>query len=1316
MYHQGKEHIYYLLSVLTLLLALFGTPASVCGQGSGKYTIRNYTPREYNGQGQVFTVLQDEQNIIYFGNAGGLIEYDGVSFRYIPTKNNTTVRAMVQGYDGKIYVAAIGELGYLEPDSLGHLEYRSLLEFVPEKYRTQISDVWEAHATPEGVYFQTSKYIFRWHNGKMKVWEAQNQYHVLMKVGNRLFVREFGIGLFELNPQKEEWELVSNGAQFANERIYTMLPYGEDDVLVGTRTQGFYIFDDEQTDTTQVFTRLETEVDDLIIKGQLYCGIFDAPENRYIFGTLRNGIVSITPEGKEVFRINKSLGLQDNVVLFLQKGAAGGLWAGLGYGISRIALERPITQWDASLGLEGSVDEMVVHKGDYYAATGRGVYMSHRKGFNEIPGITTQCWDLKSVKTADSVAHLLTATNLGVYLTAPEGGNLIFECDYAREIAQSPHNPNHFWVAHQDGLTLLRYQNGAFSVAREIKTPKTDIQTMHVTPDGNIWFATAVQGVGHVDFEGDDLSPFRFTPYDALGGEEVAEQTYIASDGDAPLILTRHGIFHYDVQKDSLYKDTRFNIPPNHFVSNIKRGQEGSYWLVMNGLASRFWLEKAYPADGGEYRRDSTSFLSFTFNSVTTVYPDPREDVIWAVGSEGAFRYHLSEEQNLLLPQTLIRKVVSSKDDDVIFWGHFYNEKGQIITKQVEALMPELPYEQNALTFFCATPEYGEEDDLDYSFRLDDHDEKWSSWSADPKKEYTNLFEGSYTLNVRSRDRYGNISNVGTYQFRIQPPWYRTYPAYIIYFVLSALLLWVVLRLNTRRLKREKFLLEEVVQERTKEVEAQKQEIVRQNKNLEQGRKEIAAQKDQLEVAYQNVKLLSEVGKEITSIVSIEQLIETTYEKVNQLMDASGFGIGVHNPGTNKIEIRGFIEKGEKLPPDEDDMEDNRLSVWCMKNNKSVFINSSEEIEDYLGEGAYKATGHGESPESIIYMPLRYEGEVRGVVTVQSFKKNAYATYDLNIVENLANYMSISIENALLYENLEEKVRARTSEVMRQNREIAEKGKLLEQKNKDIETQKLLIEKKNQDITASINYAKRIQDAMLPTSGEIQRCLPDSFIFYKPRDIISGDFYWFTQLTHEGSEKVVIAAVDCTGHGVPGAFMSMIGNELLNEIVNLVGELDPGKILTKLHKGVRKDLRQYENENRDGMDVALCVIDKTNKTLDFAGAKNPLVYIQGGEFNRIRGDKFPIGGRQQHKNGRVFQAHRVSFQQPTTFYIYSDGYQDQFGGPENRKFNTGRFRSLLFNIHFLPMEEQRQVLETTLREWQSGKRQIDDILVIGFSL
>ncbi|OJJ17155.1 hypothetical protein BKI52_31070 [marine bacterium AO1-C] len=261
------------------------------------------------------------------------------------------------------------------------------------------------------------------------------------------------------------------------------------------------------------------------------------------------------------------------------------------------------------------------------------------------------------------------------------------------------------------------------------------------------------------------------------------------------------------------------------------------------------------------------------------------------------------------------------------------------------------------------------------------------------------------------------------------------------------------------------------------------------------------------------------------------------------------------------------------------------------------------------------------------------------------------------------------------------------------------------------------IERKNKNITASINYAKRIQESMLPFNEEITKYIPNHFIFFKPRDIVSGDFYYF----NTKDEKIIIAEVDCTGHGVPGAIMSMLGNDYLNQIINLQGITSPDLVLNELHKNIRTTLKQDETENRDGMDIALIVIDPTTKTIEFAGASSPLTIVQNGEMDILLSSELPIGGFQKDKE-RLFTKHTISYEQPITFYVFSDGFQDQFGGPKGRRFAKKKLRKLLYEIHELPMSEQKKRLDNTLKDWmydpkhKREHKQIDDILVIGVRL
>lgn len=263
----------------------------------------------------------------------------------------------------------------------------------------------------------------------------------------------------------------------------------------------------------------------------------------------------------------------------------------------------------------------------------------------------------------------------------------------------------------------------------------------------------------------------------------------------------------------------------------------------------------------------------------------------------------------------------------------------------------------------------------------------------------------------------------------------------------------------------------------------------------------------------------------------------------------------------------------------------------------------------------------------------------------------------------------------------------------------------------------LLLKDKTKKITDSINYAKYIQQSILPQESEIHKLFPRSFIYYKPRDIVSGDFYWVSEL----DDKIIIAAVDCTGHGVPGAFMSLIGNTLLNEIVNEKHVLHPSSILKLLHTGILKSLHQNAGEVncQDGMEMSLCVIDYQKKIIEFAGAMNPIYIVKDNTITVMKPDVLAIGGVSSiaRKDAKTeFTTHQIQMEDNMLLYLFTDGYMDQFGGPQNKKFNTTQFKKLLLEIETLDMDKQKQAIEQAMNKWKGNSRQIDDMLVIGLRL
>jgi serine phosphatase RsbU (regulator of sigma subunit) len=370
----------------------------------------------------------------------------------------------------------------------------------------------------------------------------------------------------------------------------------------------------------------------------------------------------------------------------------------------------------------------------------------------------------------------------------------------------------------------------------------------------------------------------------------------------------------------------------------------------------------------------------------------------------------------------------------------------------------------------------------------------------------------------------------------------------------------------------------------------------------------------------------------------------------------------------------------------------------------SVFIMFASLIHDsFLSNSFIKGFGFYISSYGFVALII-LQSLVLAQMFSLTFKKNINLTVNLEKIVKERTRIIDEQNTVLEKQNLD---------VLRQKEEIQHQNEVLNQRNEEIEAQRDFAHKQNEEITDSINYAKRIQSAMLPSDTNISELLAEHFILYKPRDIVSGDFYWIKQV----NQYIIIVAADCTGHGIPGAFMSILGIGYLNEIVQRREVTQANLVLNALRKQIENSLRQQggRDESKDGMDLALCALDLKNRTMQYAGANNPLYLIRAvdGEANLIeyKPDRMPIG----YYDGKdpSFTNHDISLEPGDTFYLFSDGYMDQKGGPDNKRYMSSRLRTLLLGIQDQAMPSQKQILENTLSDWMGTNSQIDDILVLG---
>lgn len=280
------------------------------------------------------------------------------------------------------------------------------------------------------------------------------------------------------------------------------------------------------------------------------------------------------------------------------------------------------------------------------------------------------------------------------------------------------------------------------------------------------------------------------------------------------------------------------------------------------------------------------------------------------------------------------------------------------------------------------------------------------------------------------------------------------------------------------------------------------------------------------------------------------------------------------------------------------------------------------------------------------------------------------------------------------------------------NQQLKENNKLLQLQKKKTETQNELLARKNKEITDSINYAKRIQEAILPSRYTISESINNGFILFRPKDVVSGDFYWM----EEHNERLFLAAADCTGHGVPGAMVSVICSNALSKALLEEKIEDPGKLLDRAREIVIDQFRKSSEHVKDGMDISLAVIDKKNKAMQWAGANNPLWIIREEQSNQVvevRPDKQPVG---VYENAKNFTTHNIEISPKDKIYLFSDGFVDQFGGKSNKKFKPAQFRRLLLEIQELTMQEQKTALKKVFDDWKGNNEQVDDVCIIGYEI
>lgn len=760
-------------------------------EATGLPYIQNFTPATYHAHAQNWAIEQDARGVMYFGNTAGILEYDGVRWRLISTPNQSVARTLGTGPGGRIYVGAHSELGYLAADSAGQMQYVSLLPQIAKEDRS-FNNVWKIHADSGGVYFRTSTHLFRWADGQMRVWKPGNEFHRSFFVHNTFYIREIGRGLLQM--EGDFLQPVVGGERFAEDRLDLMLPLGNDDILIGTRSDGLFRFDGS------AIHPFPTEAEPFLREHQLYDGAV-LPDGSFALATLRGGVAVIDREGNFRQRLDKESGLQDHTVWSVYPDRQGGLWLALNSGLARVEIPAPLSKFTEMHGIGSSVEALRRHRGRLYAATGLGVYYlappaapGNPPVFRPVSGIAAQSWSLLPAGRA-----LLAATSSGVYQIENDRAEPLLDA-LCFLLYRSRLDSSRIYAGLIDGLAVLQFANGRWRFSGRLPGISEEIRSIAEDQSGALWLGTQFQGVLKVaapsvqSADGLDeaaMPVVRFNAMHQLPEGEVnvywlGRGVRFASSRGLRRFDSRRQVFLPDSSLGAVLADTAYAI---HRLAEDGRGR---VW-VERGKGNSLDIAVLLP-EGDGYRWQKTPLLRMNdLRPVWAIYPEPGGgEVVWFGGIGGIVRYDMTIDKNYRRDYpALIRRVTAGGDS---------------LTAGGNPLLPMLPdaaapgggvlqggrfdYSRNALRFEFAAPSYDDPSANRFQYFLEGFDNGWSGWTRETQKDYTNLPEGAYRFRLRARNIYGHESSEAAYVFTIIPPWHRRWWFYLL--ILTMLLAGIV--------------------------------------------------------------------------------------------------------------------------------------------------------------------------------------------------------------------------------------------------------------------------------------------------------------------------------------------------------------------------------------------------------------------------------------------------------------------------------------------------------------------------------------------
>ncbi len=804
-------HIFIIFIFYTnILCAQKAGYSTVHWRENGLPYIQNFSPKDYSAEIQNFTIAQDKRGLMYFGNNKGVLIYDGVSWRTVPTSNKTLARSLCL-IKNKIYVGAEGDFGYLAPDTTGELKFVSLLNLIPEKNR-DFHDVYQILSNKDTIYFRTRNYIFRLYNNHVKVWYSDKQFDQFFIFNNSLFTAQQKTGLLQM--RGDSLQLIQDGDFFSDITIRNMFSYDKSQFVISTFKEGLFLCDGKRV------KRFPTVLDNFFYQNRIFSSI-NLQDSLLAIATSR-GVVILDKNGNLCQIINKISGLRDEFVINLFEDAQGGLWLALNNGIARVETPSPVSRFQGALGMESFVLSISRFHGILYAATDRGVYYLDSNEFpfpkfKPVSGITALTFSL-----VNTGGHLLAGAEssvfeiTGTHATKISNFNTEFLC-------HSKIDTNRVYVALIEGFAGLEFIEGSWKEISPVREINERIIAICENPDGSLWFGTEYENLfkANVKMQFIDKNNLQMK----IDITHYGEEYNLPKGIKIPVLVNGYNVFstlgglkYFDERQKRFLPEATFGrlfANTTCEIDYLYQDKNGDVWIVAKKDGKTIQGKSVLQSDG-TYTWEDTPFLRINdLGNSYLVYPE-ENGVAWFGGSEGIARYSSFVKKNYNLDYSaIIRRVIAIPTDSSFYNGNLYSGYSN----------PEIEYKNNSIRFQFAATSYDDPAANLFQVKLDGYDKDWSPWSLENKKDYTGLPAGNYTFRLHAKNIYNHLSKEDTFSFEILPPWFQSWWAYLLYLFLLGAAVFSIVKIRVRQLEKRTHQLEEVISERTSTIREQTEKL-----------------------------------------------------------------------------------------------------------------------------------------------------------------------------------------------------------------------------------------------------------------------------------------------------------------------------------------------------------------------------------------------------------------------------------------------------------------------------------------------------------